>query len=55
MLEIYESCCLCPKALLVKLPRRREVTVMDKAGSAPADQRKEPAGYARVWPEHYQR
>ena len=40
---------------MVKLPRKKEVTVMVKAGSAPADQGKEPAGYARVWPEHYLR
>ena len=40
--------CLRPKALVVKLPRKKEVTVITKAGLAPADQGREPAGYARV-------
>ena len=43
------------QALAVKCLGGKVVTVMATAGLAPADQGKEPAGYAGVWPEHYQR
>ena len=37
------------------MSKEKVVTAMATTGLAPADQGKEPVGYAGVWPEHFQR